>query len=130
MAGTLTPLYWPDARGGLGQLVDVALSEACFTMLEAAVPEYVNAGSDREPRGSTIGDNVPSNLFRTRDDRWVVIAANVDTVFRKLARYSVPLTWPTICASATITVAVPTRTRSKRSSPRGQPSGTLRRSIG
>jgi succinyl-CoA---D-citramalate CoA-transferase len=82
--GILTALYWRDARGGEGQLVDVALSEAAFAMLESAVPEYALTGHDREPQGPTIGANVPSNIFRSRDERWVVIAANVDALFRKL----------------------------------------------
>jgi formyl-CoA transferase len=83
--GILAALYWRDARGGDGQLVDVALSEACYALLESAVPEYAMTGADREPQGATIGANVPSNIFRTRDDRWVVIAANTDSLFRRLA---------------------------------------------
>jgi crotonobetainyl-CoA:carnitine CoA-transferase CaiB-like acyl-CoA transferase len=82
--GLLTALYWRDANGGEGQLVDVALTEACFSLLESAVPEYDLERVDREPQGSTIGANVPSNIFRSRDGRWVVIAANVDAVFRRL----------------------------------------------
>jgi len=82
--GLLTALYWRDAKGGQGQLVDVALSEACFALLESAVPEYDLERADREPQGSTIGANVPSNIFLSRDGRWVVIAANVDAVFRRL----------------------------------------------
>lgn len=84
LGGLLTALYWRDARGGEGQLVDVALTEACFALLESAVPEYDLEGVDREPQGPTIGANVPSNIFRSRDGRWVVIAANVDAVFRRL----------------------------------------------
>ena len=82
--GILTALYWRDANGGEGQLVDVALTEACFSLLESAVPEFDLLGIDREPQGSTIGSAVPSNIFCTRDGRWVVIAANVGPVFRKL----------------------------------------------
>ena len=84
MQGILSALYWRDARGGEGQMVDVALTEACFALLESAVPEYDLVGADREPQGSTIGSNVPSNIFKSRDGRWMVIAANVDTLFRKL----------------------------------------------
>jgi formyl-CoA transferase len=84
MQGVLSALYWRDARGGEGQLVDVALTEACFALLESAVPEYDLTGVDREPQGSRIASNVPSNVFRSRDERWVVIAANVDTLFRRL----------------------------------------------
>jgi crotonobetainyl-CoA:carnitine CoA-transferase CaiB-like acyl-CoA transferase len=84
LEGVLSALYWRDTRGGEGQLVDVALTEACFALLESAVPEYALAGYDREPQGSSIGANVPSNIFRSRDGRWVVIAANVDGLFRRL----------------------------------------------
>lgn len=82
--GILTALYWRDANGGEGQLVDVALTEACFSLLESAVPEFDRTGRDRQPQGSTIGANVPSNIFRSADGRWMVVAANVDSVFRKL----------------------------------------------
>jgi formyl-CoA transferase len=85
LQGILAALYWRDASGGEGQLVDVALSEACFALLESAVPEYAATGVDREPQGSRIGSNAPSNIFLSRDRRWVVIAANVDNVFRRLA---------------------------------------------
>lgn len=84
MQGVLSALYWRDAHGGEGQLIDVALTEACFALLESAVPEYALAGVDREPQGSTIGANVPSNIFRSRDERWMVIAANADGLFRRL----------------------------------------------
>jgi formyl-CoA transferase len=84
LEGVLSALYWRDARGGEGQLVDVALTEACFALLESAVPEYALTHEDREPQGSTIGASVPSNIFRSSDDRWVVIAANVDGLFRRL----------------------------------------------
>jgi formyl-CoA transferase len=84
LQGILSALYWRDARGGEGQMVDVALTEAAFSLLESAVPEYDLTGADREPQGSTIGANVPSNIFCTRDGRWVVIAANMEGVFRRL----------------------------------------------
>jgi crotonobetainyl-CoA:carnitine CoA-transferase CaiB-like acyl-CoA transferase len=85
LQGILLALVWRDTLGqGRGQVVDVALTEACFAMLESAVPEYDRLGVTRGPSGTGLAGIVPSNIFRSADERWVVIAANVDTVFRRL----------------------------------------------
>jgi succinyl-CoA---D-citramalate CoA-transferase len=84
--GILTALYWRDtAPDGRGQVVDVALTESCFALLESTIPEYDRFGVVRQPSGTGLPNNVPSNLFRSRDQRWVVIAANTDPLFRRLA---------------------------------------------
>jgi formyl-CoA transferase len=86
LQGILMALYWRETGGtGRGQEIDVALTEACFAMLESIVPEYDRLGLVRGPSGTGLSGLVPSNLFRTADERWIVIAANVDTVFRRLA---------------------------------------------
>jgi crotonobetainyl-CoA:carnitine CoA-transferase CaiB-like acyl-CoA transferase len=83
--GILTALYWRDtAPGGRGQVIDVALTESCMALLESAIPDYDRFGAVREPAGTGLPNNVPSNLFRSRDDRWVVIAANTDPLFARL----------------------------------------------
>ena len=82
--GVIAALYRRDARGGAGQVVDVSLLESCFALLEGAVPEYDKLGVVRQPTGTGLKGVVPSNIFRTRDDKWIVIAANQDTVFRRL----------------------------------------------
>ncbi len=85
--GILAALYWRDALGGgRGQMIDISLMEGCFSMLESAVPEYDLTGNIREPSGTGLKGVAPSNLFRSRDGKWVVIAANQDTVFRRLCR--------------------------------------------
>lgn len=84
--GILMALYWRDARGGRGQVVDVALTEACFAMLESTLAEYSALDVVREPSGTGLPRMVPSNLFRARDGRWVVIAANADPLWRRLAQ--------------------------------------------
>jgi formyl-CoA transferase len=85
LQGILLALVWRATGGnGRGQVVDVALTEACFAMLESAVPEFDRLGVSRGPSGTGLAGIVPSNIFRSRDDRWVVIAANVDNVFRRL----------------------------------------------
>ncbi|MEA2177669.1 MAG: formyl-CoA transferase [Solirubrobacteraceae bacterium] len=84
--GILAALYWRDtARDGTGQDVDVSLVESCFSMLESAVPDYDRLGIVRQASGTGLAGIVPSNIFRARDGRWIVIAANADNVFRRLA---------------------------------------------
>jgi crotonobetainyl-CoA:carnitine CoA-transferase CaiB-like acyl-CoA transferase len=83
--GILLALYARDARGASGQVVDAAITDACFAMLESAVPEYEKCGAVREPSGSIIPRVAPSNVYRSKDGRWVVIAANHDTLWRRLA---------------------------------------------
>ena len=83
--GVLAALYWRDARGGRGQVVDTSLVESCFAMLESVLPEYAATGAIREPSGSGLAGIAPSNVFGTADGRWVIVAANQDTVFARLA---------------------------------------------
>jgi crotonobetainyl-CoA:carnitine CoA-transferase CaiB-like acyl-CoA transferase len=83
--GVLSALYWRDALGGgRGQVVDVSLMEACFALLESMVPEYDRLGIVRGPGGTGLKGIAPSNIFKSRDDKWMVIAANADKVFRRL----------------------------------------------
>ena len=83
--GTLAALYRRDALGGeRGQVVDVSLMEACYALLEGTVPEYDRCGVVREPTGTSLPGLSPSNTFCSADGRWVIIAANQDTLFRRL----------------------------------------------
>ena len=83
--GILAALYRRDALGGgRGQVVDVSLLESCFALLESTVPEYDRLGIVRGPGGTGLKGVAPSNIFKSRDDKWIVIAANADNVFRRL----------------------------------------------
>ena len=73
-----------SASPPVGQVVDAAITESVFSMLEACVPEWVEAGTDREPSGSTISGVVPSATFRTADARWCVVGGNGDSVYTRL----------------------------------------------
>ncbi|KAG6977255.1 hypothetical protein JG688_00000522 [Phytophthora aleatoria] len=76
-------------RGGLnskGQVVDVAIYESMFNLMEAVVPEYDYSGSIRECSGSTITGIVPSNTYVTKDKKNVVLAANIDSLFVRLMK--------------------------------------------
>ncbi|HWF53189.1 MAG TPA: CoA transferase [Solirubrobacteraceae bacterium] len=83
--GILLALYARDAGGAPGQVVDASITDACFAMTESAVLEYEKTGVVRQPTGSRLPRIAPSNVYRSRDDRWVVIAANHDTLWRRLA---------------------------------------------
>uniref|UniRef100_A0AAV1V3V2 Uncharacterized protein n=1 Tax=Peronospora matthiolae TaxID=2874970 RepID=A0AAV1V3V2_9STRA len=74
------------AAGGStnGQVVDVAIYESMFNLMEAVVPEYDYSGLIRECSGSTITGIVPSNTYVTKDKKNVVLAANTDSLFVKL----------------------------------------------
>lgn len=69
-----------------GQVVDVALYESMFNLLEAVVPEFSGAGIVREPSGTTITGIVPTNTYLCADDKCVVIGGNGDSIFKRLMR--------------------------------------------
>lgn len=71
-------------KSGAGQVVDVALYEAMFNLMEAVVPEYDGAGVIREPSGSTITGIVPTNTYKCSDGKFVVIGGNGDSIFKRL----------------------------------------------
>ena len=82
--GTLVALH-QRGRTGRGQVVDSAIYEAVLAMMESLVPEYQIAGYQRERTGTTLPNVSPSNVYPTADGEMVLIAANQDTVFRRLA---------------------------------------------
>ncbi len=71
-------------RSGSGQVVDVALYESMFNLMEAVVPEYDGAGVIREPSGSTVTGIVPTNTYRCGDGKYIVIGGNGDSIFQRL----------------------------------------------
>jgi formyl-CoA transferase len=74
-----------DGAGkGKGQVVDVALYEAVFNMMESSLPEYAMFGEIRERTGSNLTGIVPSNTYLSKDGEHVLIAANGDSNFRRL----------------------------------------------
>ncbi|MDR7188224.1 formyl-CoA transferase [Microbacterium sp. BE35] len=71
-------------RSGLGQEIDVSLVEACLAMMEGAVAEYDRLGIVRQPTGTRIPGVAPSNVFKTSDGLWFVIAASQQRMFERL----------------------------------------------
>ena len=71
---------------GRGQVVDVALYEAVFAMMESMLPEFGMDGHVRERTGASLPGIVPSNTYPCRDGRYVVIGANADSIFKRMMR--------------------------------------------
>lgn len=82
--GALSALHYRD-RTGQGQVVDSAIYEAVLNMMESLVTEYDQAGYIRERQGAILPNVAPSNVYPTRDGKLILIAANQDTVFSRLA---------------------------------------------
>jgi len=82
--GVLMALHHRNANGGKGQVVDVALYEAVFNMMESTLPEFDLFGVVRERTGSNLTGIVPSNTYMTSDGHHVVIGANADSIFKRL----------------------------------------------
>src|SRR3954465_7104267 len=82
--GILLALYARE-KGADGQVVDAGIVDACFAMSESSTLEYEKTGFIREPTGPRLPRIAPSNVYRSRDGKWVVIAANHDTLWRRLA---------------------------------------------
>ncbi len=72
-------------RTGRGQVVDSAIYEAVLAMMESMVTEYDVAGYVRERTGPILPNVSPSNIFNTKDGKLLLIGANQDTVFTRLA---------------------------------------------
>jgi formyl-CoA transferase len=71
-------------NGGQGQVIDVALYESVFNVMESLLPEYDAQGVVRERSGSTLPGIAPSNLYPCRDGRYVLIAGNADSLYHRL----------------------------------------------
>ena len=82
--GTLMALYNRDVNGGGGQVIDMALYEAVFAVLEATLTEYDKTGYERTRTGTLLPGFAPSNLYPCKNSQWIVIAANTDGLFTRL----------------------------------------------
>lgn len=81
--GALAALYRRSVTGE-GQVVDTALTESCLAIQESTIPDYDVGGVVRGPSGTRLEGIAPSNIYQSANGSWVVIAANQDTVFRRL----------------------------------------------
>lgn len=82
--GALMALRHREVRGGQGQIVDVALYEAVFAMMESMVPEFDVMGFVRERSGNIMPGITPSSIHTCADGKAVQIGANGDAIFHRL----------------------------------------------
>jgi succinyl-CoA---D-citramalate CoA-transferase len=82
--GVLMALYHRDVNGGHGQVIDTALYESVFALLEGTLTEYDFTGFVRGRTGTTLPGFAPSNLYPCQNGQWIIIAANTDGLFRRL----------------------------------------------
>ena len=73
-----------DDEPAQGQVVDVALYESMFNLLEAVIPEYHGADIIRQPSGTTVTGIVPTNTYKCADGKHLVIGCNGDSIFTRL----------------------------------------------
>ena len=81
--GVMMALYHRQVHGGAGQVIDVALHEAVFNVMESLIPEYSAFGAVREAAGSALPGIAPSNAYPCQDG-WVLVAGNGDSIFKRL----------------------------------------------
>jgi crotonobetainyl-CoA:carnitine CoA-transferase CaiB-like acyl-CoA transferase len=82
--GVLLALRHREMNGGRGQVVDVALYEAVFNMMESLLPEYDAFGTVRERTGSAFPGIAPTNAYPCADGQYVLIAGNGDSIYKRL----------------------------------------------
>ncbi|MEE9222109.1 MAG: CaiB/BaiF CoA-transferase family protein [Nitrosomonadaceae bacterium] len=82
--GALMALHHRSTNSGKGQVVDVALYESVFNLMESLLPEYDMFGFIRNRSGASLPGITPSNTYMCRDKKYVVIGANADSIFKRM----------------------------------------------
>ena len=82
--GALMALRHREVQKGGGQVVDIALYESVFNMMESLVAEYSMFGEVRQPAGSRLPGITPSNAYLCADGKYALIAGNGDSIFKRL----------------------------------------------
>ncbi|MFM8768548.1 MAG: CaiB/BaiF CoA transferase family protein [Rubrivivax sp.] len=84
--GVLSALRHREVQGGQGQVIDVALYESVFNVMESLLPEYDAFGAVRGAAGSAMPGIAPTNAYVCADGAYVLVAGNGDSIFRRLMR--------------------------------------------
>ncbi|GHH79377.1 CoA transferase [Streptomyces sulfonofaciens] len=83
-AAALMALYWRDARGGTGQVIDLSLYEPLFSLLGPQVVEYTQTGRVQKRTGNRSPRTAPRNAYRTADDRYVTLSAGTQQIANRI----------------------------------------------
>ena len=79
-------LYHRDARGGTGQVIDLAIYESLFSLIGQQVSTYDKLGVVPQREGNAISLIAPRGVFRTREGRWVALAAATPAIFARVCQ--------------------------------------------
>ncbi len=82
--GALMALHQRNTGDGKGQVIDVALYESVFNLMESLLPEYDMFGFIRNSSGASLPGITPSNTYPCRDKKYVVIGANADSISKRM----------------------------------------------
>lgn len=82
--GVLAAVYWRDVNGGTGQVIDNAIIEANYRLIDYVMLDYEKLGVIRARSGNRLGDLAPRNTYRTRDGSWVAISGGTQGIVEKL----------------------------------------------
>src|SRR6056300_736366 len=82
--GTILSLLHRARNNEPGQVVDIAIYESMYNLMESVVQEYVATGDVRGPSGSTITGIVPTNTYLCADNKYGVIGGNGDSIYKRL----------------------------------------------
>ncbi|MEU8003027.1 CoA transferase [Catellatospora sp. NPDC049111] len=80
----LTALYHRDARGGTGQVIDLAIVEPMLTVLGMQAMAYDQLGLVQQRTGNRSVNNAPRNTYRTRDERWVAVSTSAQAIAERV----------------------------------------------
>lgn len=84
--GALMAMHHLKSNGGQGQFIDIALYEAVFGVMESLIPEYAQFGLVRERVGASLPGISPSSTYLCKDGKYVIIAGNSDSIFKRLMK--------------------------------------------
>ncbi len=82
--GICLALIQRDKGEGEGQVIDIALFESMYNLMEGVIPEFSGAGVVREASGTTVTGIVPTNTYRCSDGKFVIIGGNGDSIYKRL----------------------------------------------
>lgn len=82
----LNALYHRDARGGAGQVIDLAIVEAVLQLMGAQATNYDALGIIQERTGNRSFSSAPRNVYRTKDQKWVALSTSASTIAERVMR--------------------------------------------
>jgi len=82
----LAAVYWRDVRGGTGQVIDNAIIEANYRLIDYMMLDYEKLGVVRQRTGNRLGDLAPRNTYQTADGDWIAISGGTQGIVEQLFR--------------------------------------------